>query len=342
MSGAVEVVNRDGIRLIHGDVRKALALLSDKSVDCVVTSPPYWSLRDYGIEPTVWGGDEEHEHEWESVFAYASHFTDSKKKWQFIGSAEKGTTAWGRPKIENGQACECGAWLGTVGLEPTPSLYVEHIVEIFRDIRRVLKDTGTLWLNLGDCYAGSGRGGHGAKQQSNAGSIGMPPTKNLLGVKPKDLIGVPWMVAFALREDGWWLRSDIIWAKPNPMPESVQDRPTRAHEYLFLLTKKKRYHYDWKAIAEEATWSNDPTAIKNKRTVWKVVPRPYKAAHFAVFPEALVEPCIKAGCPEGGTVLDPFVGSGTTLKVARAHARAGIGIDLNREYLAIAEKRLFG
>jgi site-specific DNA-methyltransferase (cytosine-N4-specific) len=231
-----------------------------------------------------------------------------------------------------------------VGREETPEEYVARLVGIFREVRRVLRDDGTLWINLGDSYAGGStaskpRPGAGRadgkvdqRAQRNRNGVGAVP-----GVKPKDLIGIPWMVAFALRADGWYLRSDVIWAKPNPMPESVKDRPTKAHEYLFLLTKNRRYYYDADAVREPA---NQGAAWRNRRSVWTVTPRPYKGAHFAVFPPALIEPCVLAGSPEGGTVLDPFIGSGTTAEVARSAGRHCIGIDLNGEYLALAVQRL--
>ena len=251
--------------------------IADNSVDCVVTSPPYWGLRDYHVD-------------------------------------------------------------NQLGMESTPEEYCNNMVEVFREVWRVLKPTGTAWLNLGDSYVGTGH-------------------------KAKDLVGIPWRVAFALQTDGWYLRSDIIWSKPNPMPESVKDRPTKAHEYIFLLTKSKNYYYDADAIGEPAKdwgtrdrtngkYHNEGTglqphtgleksyATKNKRSVWSITTKTYADAHFATFPEDLIEPCILAGSPGGGIVLDPFVGSGTTMIVAQKHRRKGIGIDLNKEYLDLAVKRI--
>ena len=313
--------------ILTGDVRLMLRELEDESVNCVVTSPPYWGLRDYGNE-------------------------------------------------------------GQLGLEATPEEYTANMVDVFREVRRVLRKDGTLWLNLGDSYAGSGRGMNGdgssgkvgAKQETNAGSnvdfhdrlveqgaIGRFWVAPPAGLKPKDLVGIPWSVAFALRADGWWLRSDIIWSKPNPMPESVTDRPTKAHEYLFLLSKSQKYYYDHEAIAETAihagrvveydgsqknssvdpdlmrTRINTTTLVKetrNRRTVWEIPTEPYAEAHFATYPTELVKPCILAGCPEGGIVLDPFFGSGTTGLVALRANRDFIGIELNPEYVAMAERRL--
>ena len=260
-------------RIMVGDVREQLDLLPAESVQCVVTSPPYWGLRDYGAE-------------------------------------------------------------GQLGLEPTPDAYVAAMVEVFAAARRVLREDGTLWLNLGDSYAVSHHGKGGASKSEAFNDPGEAWREGVVnerrergvpyGLKPKDLVGIPWRVAFALQADGWWLRSDIIWAKPNPMPESVTDRPTKAHEYLFLLTKSARYYYDAEAIAEKATdyvartvgrgvdvgGKHDrtrpngnvaaPGGKRNKRTVWTIPTQPFPGAHFAVFPPALVEPCVKAGTSEKG------------------------------------------
>jgi DNA modification methylase len=363
--------------ILNGDVIDCLRSLPDACVQCVVTSPPYWGLRDYGVE-------------------------------------------------------------GQIGLEPTPEAYVEKMVEVFREVKRVLRDDGTLWLNLGDSYAGSGKAGNNPeyqKRHTQFGKIeikermGKPTPSKKIGLKPKDLVGIPWRVAFALQEDGWYLRSDIIWSKPNPMPESVTDRPTKSHEYVFLLAKQARYFYDADAV-REAHVSVDQSprksgvgnglnrtdrgvgreffgnpAGRNRRTVWEIATQPMPEAHFATFPEALVEPCIKAGtsergaCPECGApwrrvverlpvtgrnenktpasahaavkcsrageshvktvgwepscgcetqdgepvpciVLDPFGGSGTVAKVARDLGRSSISCELNPEYVEIAKKRL--
>ncbi len=279
----------------------------------------------------------------------------------------------------------CGAWSGEIGLEPTPELYVQHIVDVFREVWRVLRDDGTLWLNLGDSYVGDKGPNYGVNPEASnlqkksailtAHAIGTPQTS---GLKPKDLVGIPWRVAFALQADGWYLRSDIIWQKPNPMPESVTDRPTKAHEYLFLLTKSQKYYYDREAIAEPAAYdgrtqtnlkasggkyfdsdigqspqglhqndtprwyeNNDGEKIRNKRTVWTIPPHPFPEAHFATFPEKLVEPCILAGSPKDGTILDPFIGSGTTAIVAQHLGRRCVGIDASETYLKdIAVKRI--
>lgn len=265
---------------------------------------------------------------------------------------------------------------GQIGLEETPEEYIKAMVEVFRCVWDVLEDDGTLWLNIGDSYAGSGKGPAG-NLGANNDERNMTHTKSSAivpqGCKPKDLIGIPWMLAFALRADGWYLRQDIIWHKPNPMPESVQDRCTKAHEYIFLMSKSQKYYYDADAIKEA---SSDPEGSanryktpffagekhesggysvtgathtkgmkkfdgnRNKRSVWTVTTKPYAGAHFAVFPSDLIEPCIMAGAPVGGIVLDPFMGSGTTAQVAQDLGRQYLGCELNPEYKPLQEKRL--
>ena len=350
------------IKILTGDCNEWLAKIGDRTINCCVTSPPYFGLRDYGVA-------------------------------------------------------------GQLGLEQSPAEYVAKMVEVFREVRRVrrvLRDDGTLWLNLGDSYAGSGRGGNpdaGTKQGTNKGSqsVGVlygreresaeaerarMKSQNAAlystGIKPKDLIGIPWRVAFALQADGWYLRQDIIWHKPNPMPESVRDRCTKAHEYIFLFSKSEKYHFDSEAIAEPVAASsiarlsqpnlenqkgssrvpgktNGPMKAKpprfggnkygdnaaeenrtksgndyvlpvngkrNRRSVWTVTTKPFKEAHFATFPPDLIEQCIKAGCMENGVVLDPFGGAGTTGLVARNLNRHAVLIELNPDYVTIANKRL--
>ena len=293
------------MKIIQGDCIEVMAGMAAGSVDTCVTSPPYFGLRDYGCD-------------------------------------------------------------GQVGLESTPDEYVAKMVEVFRGVKRVLWNEGTVWLNLGDSYSSNPATGAKIGGESYRGG----------GIKPKDLIGIPWRVAFALQADGWYLRQDIIWHKPNPMPESVTDRCTKAHEYIFLLSKSQRYYYNAEAIKEENSGSlpfgdkdtfkmNDDRAQgkhgkgsmfsggsrqeyidkyytngRNKRSVWTVTTKPYSGAHFATFPPDLIEPCILAGCPEGGTVLDPFMGSGTTIMVAEKNGCNGIGIELNEDYIKIANDRL--
>jgi DNA modification methylase len=339
--------------IICGDSLTILRTLPDESINCCVTSPPYWGLRDYGVA-------------------------------------------------------------GQLGLEKTPEEYVARMVEVFREVRRVLKSDGTLWLNLGDSYCGSGEGGGGNRKGNEHGQhdsmLGKRPKvsgikaleiiehargrildsrttfddlcsqiKNIRTpiLKPKDLCGIPWRVAFALQADGWWLRQDIIWAKPNPMPESVRDRCTKAHEYIFMLSKSARYWYDADAVREESTGGtkgaaasfkrtgskrgesicpNSPVPthregrddtryegpLRNLRSVWPIATRPFPEAHFATFPPEIPERCIKAGCPKGGVVIDPFFGAGTTGLVAARLGREFIGIELNADYCEMAKRRIYG
>ena len=356
--------------LLQGSAR-ALPL-RDESVQMCVTSPPYWGLRQYaGEQREVWGGDAAHSHEWamSAPERVGRNDTDAATLARRAAAYGTGTgigTIPPQEAIVRGGFCCCGAWYGALGLEPTPELYVEHIVAVFREVKRVLRRDGTLWLNLGDSYNGAGN------NKPNTGILktqahhqdAMPRFERQYdaastGLKPKDLVGIPWMVAFALRADGWYLRSDIIWAKPNPMPESVTDRPTKAHEYMFLLAKSQTYYYDADAIREEGamreTFSQyhkprpgidsnggnqgngignpELTAFRNKRTVWNIATRPYPGAHFATYPEELVEPCILAGSAKGDVVLDPFNGSGTTGAVAVRLGRSYVGVDISREYL---------
>ena len=284
-------------RILEGDVRDRLRELDAGSIQCVVTSPPYWGLRDYGVD-------------------------------------------------------------GAIGLEPTPEEYVTTMVEVFREIRRVLRDDGTVWLNMGDSYAqatargGTSNGDHDGAHHNRGFRSSLRYSESatvpaIAGLKPKDLVGIPWRLAFALQADGWYLRSDIIWAKPNPMPESVTDRPTKAHEYVFLLTKNARYFYDADAVRESAVKFGTPAADRNLRSVWNIPTEPFPEAHFATFPKALVEPCIKAGtsekgcCPECGTawvrevdvgyVKAPGGSTGGRIYEANGDPRTGhIGPALNR------------
>jgi DNA modification methylase len=301
------------VRILVGDVREQLKTLPDRSVHMCVTSPPYWSLRDYQV-------------------------------------------------------------VGQIGLEATPQEYVAVIVDVFREVKRVLRDDGVCFINIGDSYASGGRGGGmegeaGEKQRSNEGAL-LGPKRAPPGLKPKDLVGIPWRLAFALQDDGWWLRQDIVWAKPNPMPESVRDRCTKSHEYIFLLSKNERYFFDAEAIAEESVykdgegghqrfgkpggkaeveygqlvsgeiWTSKGT--RNKRSVWTITTRGFSEAHFATFPPELPEICIKAGCPKCGVVLDPFFGAGTTGLVADRLGRDCIGIELNPDYAEMARRRIVG
>jgi len=303
------------VRLYIGDVRSELRRIASNSVHCAVTSPPYFGLRDYGCA-------------------------------------------------------------GQIGLEPTPDDYVAEMVAVFREVQRVLRPDGTLWLNLGDSYAGGGCGARDPerwpKQSRSAGTTMPIHSKKQTGLKNKDRLMIPARVALALQADGWYLRDEIIWHKPNPMPVSVTDRTTPAHEMLYMLSKSARYYYDMEQIREplsESTlkrWKGVPTrtgpngtdtvarstptgkettcganpAGRQPRSVWSIPTRPFKGAHFATFPPDLIRPCILAGCPKGGTVLDPFFGAGTTGVVANELGRNAVGVELNQEYAAIALERI--
>lgn len=289
-----------------GDCMESLRSLPDQLVNCCVTSPPYYGLRDYGVD-------------------------------------------------------------GQIGREETPGDFVNRLVEVFREVRRVLRDDGTIWVNMGDSYASGGRKTRDADEKLPQRGMDIRPA-DPEGVKQKDLLGIPWMLAFALRADGWYLRQDIIWHKPNPMPESVRDRCTKAHEYVFLLSKSRHYYFDHEAIQEptayppgtrknvekggfKSKYANDVArkgdesfrAIRekrNKRSVWSVSSKPFKGAHFATFPPDLIEPCILSGCPAEGIVLDPFCGSGTTAGVAVAHGRRAVLCELNSEYAKLVPDRV--
>ena len=382
-------------QILIGDVLEKLKEIPDQYVNMVVTSPPYWGLRSYGNKPQIWGGDKDCDHEWEDEQMQREDSGRNRLEWSTGGNPSEKIT--GDPVSQGSFCCKCGAWLGNLGLEPTPELFIKHIIEIFREVRRVLRDDGTLWLNLGDSYATGGNGGHSAGKYFHGhikrnGDLKGQPKKAPPGLKPKDVVGIPWMVAFALRADGWYLRQDIIWHKSNPMPESVTDRCTKAHEYIFLLSKSRQYYYDADAIRESAI--SDPTKVKmpdgwdtgpgghgsfhrngrekgvhksaitpgqtphtkalkrmagkkdpeyitrNKRSVWTVSTKPFPGAHFATFPPDLIEPCILAGCPRDGIVLDPFFGSGTVGLVALKNARHYVGIELNPEYAEMARNRI--
>lgn len=262
-------------RIISGDAHSALSTLDDQSVQTVVTSPPYWGLRDYGVA-------------------------------------------------------------GQIGAEPTVDEFVEKLVKVFADVRRVLRDDGTLWLNIGDSYTSGGRTWRQSDKKLPARGMDYRP-KTPDGLKPKDLIGVPWRLAFALQQDGWYLRTDIVWQKPNGNPESVKDRPTRVHEFLFLLTKAERYYYDYESVKEP---TDNGRGTKARRSVWSINTEPFPEAHFACFPTKLVEPCVLAGSRPGDVVLDPFFGSGTVGEVARKLGRNFVGIELHEEYVDIARKRI--
>lgn len=298
--------------IYNAECLTGLSLLPDNSINCCITSPPYYGLRDYGNDRQI-------------------------------------------------------------GLEDTPEEYIEKLVNVFHEVYRVLMPDGTLWINIGDSYAGSMKGAAqfpdnamNYKQGTNRGTLGKATlVKQCTGCKPKDLIGIPWMLAFALRADGWYLRQDIIWNKPSVMPESVRDRCTKSHEYIFLLSKHRKYYFNAEAIAEPASTYNEIVRdrsttklnntpgrskmgglvrndyhTRNKRSVWTVATQPLREAHFATYPEKLIIDCIKAGCPEGGIVLDPFIGAGTTALVARKLNRNYVGFELNPDYVNLAQRRI--
>ena len=261
------------VEILHGNALQVVDTLEDNSIQTVVTSPPYWGLRDYGVDEQI-------------------------------------------------------------GLESSPQSYINNLVLLFERIKRVLKDDGTVWINIGDCYVGKSWSGSGNVGSDLKGRRGVDHKKQGENLKPKDLVGIPWMLAFAMREAGWYLRCDIVWAKPNPVPEPVKDRPTRAHEFIFLFSKNKKYYYDYLAAKEKGKDGN----MKNARDVWWISPRQYRGEHVAVFPFEIPERCIIASTREGDTVLDPFVGSGTVCEVAKRLNRDSIGIELNERYYNIASQ----
>ena len=383
-------------RVHHADCRDGLAALPDESVQCCVTSPPYWGLRKYDLPDMVWGagpawpGGPPCEHWFEDCGARTVQPKRDHGHGGFENATgtrgEQGHNAGAGGSRSLGSFCRiCGAWRGQLGLEPTPALFVEHLVGIFRAVRRVLRDDGTLWLNIGDCYATTPPGCNGVSQSTGLhggrtsrayretleNSVGQKQNTIVPGVKPKDLIGVPWLLAFALRADGWYLRAEIIWHKTAPMPESVRDRPTRAHEQVFLLSKAERYFYneaeaketssgtahargdgvnpkaaaagdDKLHVRQNASYSgaiNKLVDSRNWRTVWTIGPEPNNAQHYAPFPRELARRCIVAGSKAGDVVLDPFAGTGTTVRVADGLGRKALGFDLGEKYVAAANER---
>jgi DNA modification methylase len=366
----LKILNGEKYKILHGNSIEVLKTLPDESIDCCVTSPPYYALRDYGTGKWV-GGDPN-----------CPHYRTSKYS-EMTATGHKAMMDNGSPvgdAIYKSVCPLCGAVRvdDQIGLEETPEEYIQKLVDVFREVRRALKKDGTLWVNIGDSYWGSGSRGfdftdvfteRSKLQQGSKGTVDLTNLPSLKGsengtYKNKDLIGIPWMLAFALRADGWWLRQDIVWQKPNPMPESVKDRCTKSHEYIFLMGKSQNYYFDNEAIQERAIYAFDNrgertdsrrgTAMnsingntgefRNKRDVWTVnVGGGYSDddnAHYATYSEKLIEPCILAGCKQGGIVLDPFSGTGTTGACAMHLGRKYIGIDLSWKYVAMSERRL--
>lgn len=413
------------LTVFAGDCREVMAAMPAESVQTVVTSPPYFGLRDYGLPPAVWSDPSDpaqHVHEFGGEIVAGKAGWEGKTRWNHAtnGQGLEYEIEDRRVKPSLGAFCECGAWAGTLGLEPSPELYVEHVVEVFRAVRRVLRPDGVVWLNLGDTYADrANRRSDGESFRADRKDV-VPGKRNTLGgdwrLKAKDRMLMPSRVAIALQLDGWWVRDEIVWHKPNPMPSSVEDRTTPAHEMVYLLTKRARYYYDADAIREPGTttrpellefgprpdrghpghsndrrrekvpggWDvtkgegghgsvhrkgrtaatyRDKTAVdpnarglrqapepgepnafhplgRNKRSVWTIATQPYPDAHFATFPEPLVEPCVKAGSRPGDVVLDPFGGSGTVAMVANRLQRKAVHVDLSAEYIDQAMKRI--
>jgi len=357
------------VRILQGHVLDTLRQLPNQSVHCCITSPPYWGLRSYQTEPQIWGGTDECEHVWgadmpkpgseyreglsTSIFAGREDKGEIRKRLVGNAPSEKSTLVGGgkhRPGTKyaqneehatGGQFCQrCGAaWRGELGSEPTPELFVEHLVQVFREVRRVMRDDAVAWVNMGDSYNAMQGNGFKPGGGRNISAENIPKPRKQIGLKPKDLCGMPWRLAFALQAEGWYLRSDIIWAKPNPMPESVTDRPTKSHEYVFLLTKSAKYYYDATAVKEplaestladgrnatgrhtqgdkegskygadgspdQPSWYRSKTFVnpcggRNLRSVWTIPTEANPLAHFAAFPRRLVEPCIMAGTSEKG------------------------------------------
>lgn len=347
-------------KIYIGDNRQTLKNIPDKFFQTVITSPPYWGLRDYGTA-TWLGGDEGCSHRRESKYSDKTATGHIKSGLEGIGDG-----------IYKDVCNRCGAIRedNQIGLEVSPIEYVNQLCLVFDEVWRVLKDDGTLWLNLGDTYVGSGSKGSLVDPKQPEGRNGQVTALNnkVSGLKPKDMVGIPWRVAFALQDRGWYLRQDIIWAKPNPMPEPVTDRCTKSHEYFFLLSKSPKYFFDNKAIAEPVVTEDGGKGIKfggnkygdnadpkysyksgnifegsetrNKRDVWTVAPSRYKEAHFATYPPELIEPCVLSSSKPDDWILDPFSGSGTTGEVSLQAGRNYVGLELNPEYALLSEKRL--
>jgi len=345
--------------VICGDCLEVLKTFPDESIDCCITSPPYWALRDYSTNPQIWDGDEKCKHEWNTrQFKQHSGRGDCQKSGKY--SEQESIPD---KNLSDSFCTKCGAWKGSFGLEPTFQLYIKHLCDIFDEVKRVLKKEGTCWVNMGDTYGGAnsrasenGRAGYGMEREG-VYSMGVD----------KCLCQIPSRFAIEMTNRGWILRNEIIWHKPNCMPSSAKDRFTVDFEKIFFFTKSKKYYFETQFENATRDWSKSggnimgkgihkkggkiidnkdgrdisvPRYDRNKRAVWKIPTKPYSEAHFATYPPALIETPIKAGCPERGIVLDPFFGSGTSGLVAKNLNRNYIGIELNKEYIKIANRRL--
>jgi len=315
-------------KVMQGDCRTVLKDFPESVVNTCVTSPPYWNLRDYGT--AEWeGGDDNCDHR----YYKGGHGELSK-----VQTQSKGNQFY----QYKGECKKCGATRhdSQFGMEDDLDDYISHLADIMDEVSRILKPDGTLWLNIGDCYGGNNPINQDGRKGFSNQPIVQRKVKAIAGLHPKNLMGIPWKVAFELQDRGWILRSDIIWHKPNPMPESVKDRPTNAHEHIFLLSKQPNYYYDYKSIMEEAvTEDYTEEGKRNKRNVWKIRAAMYRGAHFATFPIDLIIPCIQAGSPKGGLVLDPFMGSGTVAFVSKRLGRDYTGVELNPDYHKIIYER---
>ncbi len=355
---------QDNMRAIYNADCRSMAEVPEGSIQCCVTSPPYWGLRKYAAPDMDFGGEPGCSHDWQ---------TEDDARGTGNGESFRRDREAGIPRhsIETSNCLKCGAWRGQFGLEPSIDLYIEHTIDIMREIRRVLQPDGVLFWNIGDSYAGAATGSYGMRGNLQGGTKTQAAariSKKGDGIKPKDMCLIPFRVALAAQADGWWVRSDIIWNKPNPMPESVTDRPTDAYEHIFMFTKSARYYWDPEAVKEakaESTvgdirgnsegqrrernypgaQSNGGTNLggpyggRNLRNVWTFPTQGYSEAHFATFPEELPERCIKAATKEGDMVLDPFAGSGTTLLVAARLGRRSVGYEISPGYCELIRKR---
>jgi site-specific DNA-methyltransferase (cytosine-N4-specific) len=349
--------------IILGHVLEVLAKIPNESIDMLITSPPYWGLRNYNTNPQLWDVNKNCDHIWR---AYTRKGTTGGTKSEKVRIKDQENYQI-VPDTEQQVCTKCGAWKGELGAEPKIDLYVEHLCNIFDEVKRILKPSGTCWVNIGDTYAANrGYQIDGTKQVNGSQPKNKQPQAKDNNILPKSLCGVPDRFKIAMIDDGWICRNEVIWHKSNAMCESVRDRFTVDYEKLYFFVKSPRYYFDADSVKEPSVYPNDnrkarsktnhkrmPTEkiagvrpgsktypMRNKRCVWKIPTKPFKGAHFATFPEKLIEVPILAGCPDGGVVLDIFFGSGTTGKVAKSQGKNYIGIELNADYIELAKKRL--